>query len=193
MTSVAPPTEFFPGINFNASFYNLGQSAVTLDYLNSNFLRSTGYAISRAQYTLFNGSVNIQQNLDVSQNINAGGYALNGVPVTFSQWTTSGTNIYYNTGNVGIGKTNQSATYKLDVSGNINADKIFRAGTELTQYTDTNVRTVLSTSAGTNMTWNNTNNTFNVGIGIATTAALGTVQIGSGLSITPAGYCQLML
>jgi hypothetical protein len=162
MTSVAPPTEFFPGINFNASFYNLGQSAVTLDYLNSNFLRSTGYAISRAQYTLFNGSVNIQQNLDVSQNINAGGYALNGVPVTFSQWTTSGTNIYYNTGNVGIGKTNPSATYKLDVSGNINADKFFRAGTELTLYTDTNVRTVLSTSAGTNMTWNTGTNKFDV-------------------------------
>jgi hypothetical protein len=162
MTSAAPPTEFFPGINFNASFYNLGQSAVTLEYLNSNFLRSTGYAISRAQYTLFNGSVNIQQNLDVSQNINAGGYALNGVPVTFSQWTTSGTNIYYNTGNVGIGKTNPAATYKLDVSGNINADKIFRAGTELTQYTDTNVRTVLSTSAGTNMTWNTGTNKFDV-------------------------------
>jgi hypothetical protein len=162
MTSVAPPTEFFPGINFNASFYNLGQSAVTLDYLNSNFLRSTGYAISRAQYTLFNGSVNIQQNLDVSQNINAGAYALNGVPVTFSQWTTSVNDIYYTTGNVGIGKTNPSATYKLDVSGNINADKIFRAGTELTQYTDTNVRTVLSTSAGTNMTWNTGTNKFDV-------------------------------
>jgi hypothetical protein len=54
-------------------------------------------------------------------------------------------------------------------------------------YTDTNVRTVLSNSAGTNMTWNNTSNTFNVGIGIATTSALGTVQIGSGLSITPQG------
>jgi hypothetical protein len=71
MTSAAPPTEFFPGINFNASFYNLGQSAVTLDYLNSNFLRSTGYAISRAQFTLFNGTVDINENLDVSGNINA--------------------------------------------------------------------------------------------------------------------------
>ena len=138
MTSVAPPTEFFPGIVFNASFYNLGQSAVTLEYLNSNFLRSTGYAISRAQYTLFNGAVNIQQNLDVSQNINAGAYFLNNVPVTFSQWTTTGNDIYYNTGNVGIGKTNQATNYKLDVSGNINADKIYRAGTELTQYTDAN-------------------------------------------------------
>ena len=162
MSSAPPPTEYFPGINFNPSFYNLGQSAVTLDYLNSNFLRSTGYAISRAQFTLFNGSVDINENLDVSGNINASAYLVNNVPVSFSQWTTTGNDIYYNTGNVGIGKTNPSANYILDVSGNINADKIFRAGTELTQYTDTNVRTVLSTSAGTNMTWNTGTNKFDV-------------------------------
>jgi hypothetical protein len=162
MTSVAPPTEFFPGIDFNPSFYNLGQSAVTLDYLNSNFLRSTGYAISRAQFTLFNGTVDINENLDVSGNINASAYLLNGVPFTPSQWTTSVNDIYYTTGNVGIGKTNPSATYKLDVSGNINCNAIFRSGTELTQYTDTNVRTVLGTSAGTNMTWNSSTNRMNV-------------------------------
>jgi hypothetical protein len=161
MTSVAPPTEFFPGIDFNPSFYNLGQSAVTLDYLNSNFLRSTGYAISRAQFTLFNGTVDINENLDVSGNINASAYLLNGVPFTADQWTKTNNDIYNNnTGNVGIGKTNP--TYKLDVSGNVNCNAIFTNGTQLTQYTDTNVRTVLGTSAGTNMTWNTGTNKFDV-------------------------------
>jgi hypothetical protein len=72
---------------------------------------------------------------------------------------SAGTNMTWNTG-----------TNKFDVAA---------------PYTDTNTRTVLSNSAGTNITWNTGTNKFDVRI--ATTAALGVVQVGSGLSITPAG------
>jgi hypothetical protein len=41
-----------------------------------------------------------------------------------TQWTTSGANIYYNTGNVGI--NNASPAYKLDVGGDINITGAFR-------------------------------------------------------------------
>ena len=47
MASAAPPTEYFPGINFNLSFFTAGDSSVTLNYVNNNFLKCTGYAYSR--------------------------------------------------------------------------------------------------------------------------------------------------
>ena len=57
MSSSTPPTNFFVGINFNPNFYNLGSSAVTFEYLNSHYLKSTDYAISRAIYTQFYGII----------------------------------------------------------------------------------------------------------------------------------------
>ena len=44
MASAAPPTEFFPGINFNLAFYTDGDS-VTLNYVNNNFLKIITFVV----------------------------------------------------------------------------------------------------------------------------------------------------
>ena len=49
------PSEYFPGIKFNYSFYTTGDTKVTLEYCNNNYLRCTGYAYSRSIATTFNG------------------------------------------------------------------------------------------------------------------------------------------
>lgn len=47
----------------------------------------------------------------------AGTITANGSAVTSSQWVTSGSNIYYSTGNVGIGVSSTSPAVPLDVTG----------------------------------------------------------------------------
>ena len=52
------------------------------------------------------------------------------VSINASQWTTTGSNIYYNTGSIGIGLTNPSQP--LDVSGNVNISKNLTLGGNIT-------------------------------------------------------------
>ncbi|OFX82265.1 MAG: hypothetical protein A2W99_09415 [Bacteroidetes bacterium GWF2_33_16] len=66
------------------------------------------------------GTMNPLYKLDVVGDINVtGSYKIGGTSIISSQWTTSGSNIYYNIGNVAIGTT-PDATYKLKVNGNLN-------------------------------------------------------------------------
>ena len=51
------PSEYFENIKFNYSFYTAKDSNVTLEYVNNNFLKCTGYAYSRAISTSFNGII----------------------------------------------------------------------------------------------------------------------------------------
>ena len=71
--STPPPSEYFPGINFNIAFYNAGGNFVTKDYVDSNFLKSTGYAVSRALSTTFNNIVYFNGGFQVIGNITVNG------------------------------------------------------------------------------------------------------------------------
>jgi hypothetical protein len=70
----------------------------------------------------YNGNVGIgttspSYKLDVSGTVNATAFSTNGSAFNGTQWTTSGANIYYNTGKVGIGKSSPSAGLHISTLG----------------------------------------------------------------------------
>lgn len=70
--------------------------------------------------------------LDVTGDINTSAYfRQNGVPFTASQWTSAGSNIYFNTGNIGIGEANP--VYPLNF-GYATGDKISLHGAGTNHY-----------------------------------------------------------
>jgi hypothetical protein len=136
------------------------------------------------------GITNPSYLLDVSGNLNAKGFFLNGVAFTGSYWTTNGTSIYYNTGNVGIGITNP--TFKLEIS------PLDGATTDLISFKNSQGYGIYATSVSTTSRGNSLdfkakdynsgtvttrdvlslNITGNVGIGITNPANI--LQVGTG-------------
>jgi hypothetical protein len=127
---------------------------------NSTFLPEKRVTILNSNGYVGINKTNPQYLLDVNGTLNASALLINGVPLSSSGWTTSGTNLSNsNTGNVGINKTNPQ--YRLDVNGSLNATSIYLNG-------------VAIGTGGSPIGWSAigddiyTNNTGNTGIGIST-------------------------
>jgi hypothetical protein len=61
-----------------------------------------------------------------------------------SQWTTGTGLIYYNSGTVGIGKTNPDTSYKLDITGNVYVSgSVFATGNITASYSDIRLKEIV--------------------------------------------------
>ena len=83
---------------------NVG-STLILDGTNSSISSTTGTVDFLNSDIITTGSINASQ------------YLLNGMPLVTSQWTSSGSNIYFSGGNVGINTSNPA--FPLEVDGNV--------------------------------------------------------------------------
>ena len=113
---------------------------------------------------------NPQFTLDVGGNINfTGALYKGGSAYVGSQWTTSGTNLYFTGGNVGVAKTDPQ--YTLDIGGNVNfVGTLSQAGTA---YVSSQWMT-----AGTNVYFTGGN------VGVAKTNPRYTLDVGGNINFT---------
>lgn len=98
----------FPAV----AFVSQGHQTINNSIITSSSIGATDLTVTGTATSTFAGD------LSVNGNFNFNGELLeNGLPFVGSQWTTNSGNIFFNTGNVGIGTTTPSA--KLSVDGDL--------------------------------------------------------------------------
>ena len=140
------------------------------------------------------GKTNPGFKLDVAGIINATALYVNGTPYIGSQWTTNGTSVYYNTGNVGIGISAPTVALSVlgagNFTGTVNGSGLCIAG-------DCKVSWDAVVAAGGGNLWSGTstgviwsaNGANNVGVG--TTAPTAKLDVAGDLKIgDTAGVCN---
>ncbi len=135
--------------------------------------------------------------LDVAGIVNASALYVNGAPYIGSQWTTNGTSLYYNTGNVGVGISNPAAKFEVSGGNIFINDALITSGTPKAAITKEYLDSALASSSASiitqvatssfwqgSLTGNVYNaNTGNIGIG-TTNPVYGKVEITTGASNT---------
>ena len=141
----------YNNLNVIGNIYGNGQYLTNLPSVSSQWT-TNGNSIFYNTGNVGVGTNTPSKKLEVIGNIKctqieADGSLLTNLPVTSSQWTTSGLNIFYSTGNVGVGTIVPSQ--KLEVNGTVKATAFTGDGSAITnlpvtssQWTTTNINDI---------------------------------------------------